>query len=120
MPVFQISDDVLDLSEAKGRGEIGSDIREGKRSVLVVYTAHQCTGTEAERMYDVLDKGREETTREEVEWVINLFRKYGAEEAARRQGETLLARAQDLLEGLPSDLRSNLTLASRYLMTREA
>ncbi len=120
MPVFQIADDMLDLSEAKGRGEVGSDIKEGKRSFLVVHTAAHCTPAEGRGMFDILDKPREETTAEDVERVIRLFRKYGAEEAGRRRGEELLGRAREAIKPLPPDLRQNLDLAAHYLLERRA
>src|SRR5690606_14547938 len=36
-PMFQIRDDVIDLTHGKGRNSIGNDIREGKRSFLVAH-----------------------------------------------------------------------------------
>ena len=38
-PMFQIIDDIIDLTDGKGRESTGSDIREGKRSYLVAWAA---------------------------------------------------------------------------------
>jgi geranylgeranyl pyrophosphate synthase len=117
-PVFQIADDVIDLTEGKGRGERGSDIREGKRSWLAVYTAGVCTEAERGRLYDILDTPREATTAEDVAWVVDLFARYDAVSAAREAGDALLARGRAALEGVPPRLRENLDIASRFMLER--
>ncbi len=118
-PVFQITDDVIDLTEGKGRGERGSDIKEGKRSYLVVSTGSECTEAERERMYDILDKSRGGTTKDDVEWVSGLFKKYGAVDKARRAGRELLDKGQTTLSRLPVDLGKNLLSASQYMLERK-
>lgn len=120
MPVFQIADDMLDLTPAKGRGEVGSDIREGKRSFLVVHTAARCTVAEAKELFDILDKPRERTTAKDVESVIRLYEKYDAVEAGRKLSGQLLAGARGNLDGVPEPLRGNLLLASEFLMERKS
>ena len=118
-PVFQIMDDIIDLTDGKGRGEKGSDIKEGKRSYLVVYTAQECSGAEREQLFDILDKPREKTTPKDVAWVTALFEKYGAVEAGRKAGENLLKKGQEVLEMLPKELRENVSSASRYILDRK-
>jgi geranylgeranyl diphosphate synthase type I len=89
--LFQIQDDVLDLYGDKGRGMRGSDIREGKRSIMAVHALHTATGPDAERLAEILDKDRDTTTADEVEEALNIFGRTGslayalAEVAQRRQ-----------------------------------
>ncbi len=118
-PIFQMADDIIDLTEGKGRGERGSDIKEGKRSFLVVHTAQQCSSTEREEMYRILDTPRGETTPEEVKWVMDLFETYDAVEAAREQGQRLLEEARTLVNRLPSPLNSNLMAAMEFMLGRK-
>ncbi len=117
-PIFQIADDVIDLTEGKGRGEVGSDIKEGKRSLLVVHTAQACTPQERGEMYRVLDTPREEVTSEQVAWVVDLFARYGAVDAARAQGRRMLEEAQGLVGKLPDPLDANLRAAMEFMLAR--
>lgn len=68
-PAFQIADDLLDLTKGKGRGEIGSDVKEGKRSIMVVHCSSKSSGDERKRLFGVLDKTRENTTKEDIKYV---------------------------------------------------
>lgn len=117
-PVFQIADDVIDLTEGKGRGERGSDIKEGKRSFLVVWTASRCTAEERDRMFGILDTPREETTADDVSWVVSLFDRYGAVAAAREEGDRMLARAKELLSPTPPRLRDAIWAAADFMLDR--
>ena len=76
--LFQIQDDVLDIYGDKGRGSAGSDIGEGKRSVLVVHALTHADNVERAWLLDVLDKPREETTDQNVQKVIELFHRTGS------------------------------------------
>lgn len=66
--LFQLQDDVIDLFGDKGRGEVGSDIKEGKVSALIVTLlerAPELTTT----VVSILRKERDRTTSEDVEFV---------------------------------------------------
>lgn len=117
-PVFQIADDAIDLTEGKGRGERGSDIKEGKRSLLVVFTASKCSADERGRMFAILDKSREETTADDVAWVISLFDRYGAVRAAREEGDRILDRAKEALSSTPPRLRDAMWAAADFMLAR--
>jgi geranylgeranyl pyrophosphate synthase len=117
-PVFQIADDVLDLTEHKGRGEPGSDIREGKRSLLVVHTADRADPTEREELFRILDTPRENVTPQEVAWVMALFEKYDAVDAARSVAHTMQVAAEEVLRELPEPLHANLSAAVGFMLGR--
>lgn len=118
-PLFQVVDDVIDLTEGKGRGEVGSDIREGKRSYLVAAAAELAAPADRERMYDVLDRPREETSAQDVAWVAELFRACGALEDATRYCEGLRAQALAAINPLPEPLRTRLVEATEALTRRK-
>jgi geranylgeranyl pyrophosphate synthase len=101
---FQIRDDLLNLTvppedastaptaTAGGYGkERGGDIAEGKRTLMVIDLYHRCGPKEQRRVLDILDKGRSETTQEEVEWVITLMGECGS---IARAEEACLERAR--------------------------
>jgi geranylgeranyl pyrophosphate synthase len=117
-PLFQIRDDMIDLTEGKGRKIIGSDIREGKRSFLVAYVTAKCTQKEREQLYCILDATRHKTTDKQVEWVCGLFRKYKSFEAGQRENESLLNSAMKAIEKTPDRLRKLLVCFAEMLLSR--
>lgn len=103
-PMFQIIDDIIDLTQGKGREAIGSDIREGKRSYLVAYTAEKCSPAEAARLFDILDTPRAETTAAMIAEVIELFARYNSIEAGRIYCNELYDESCKILATLPKQL----------------
>jgi geranylgeranyl pyrophosphate synthase len=96
--LFQIQDDVLDLYGDKGREMRGSDIREGKRSLLVVHALHHATRAEARWLTTVLDKPREATSREEIARSTALLMSAGSLSYALQEME----RRRDLAHAVPA------------------
>jgi len=80
--LFQIQDDVLDLYADKGRDEQGSDIREGKRSILVVHALENAAPERARWLREVLDSDRDSTSPGEVAEATELLRQAGSLEFA--------------------------------------
>lgn len=76
--LFQIQDDTLDLYGEKGRGVRGSDIGEGKRSVLVVHALENASDSDAKWLLGVLDRDRSETTQDDVSAVLELLERLGS------------------------------------------
>jgi geranylgeranyl diphosphate synthase type I len=118
-PAFQIADDLLDLTEGKGRGEIGSDVKEGKRSIMVVHCTSRCNQSERKRIFDILDKPREKTSREDIEYVKRLFEKYGSIEYARNKAKELVEESKKVTSSLPRKLREMLDDFAQYIIERK-
>jgi len=118
-PMFQIRDDMLDLTEGKGRKSIGSDIREGKRSFLVAHVGSVCTREEREKLYLILDAPREKTTDNDIQWVIQLFQKYGSFEAAEETNKNLLSKALRAIARVPQNPKELLISFAELLLTRK-
>jgi geranylgeranyl pyrophosphate synthase len=118
-PAFQITDDLLDLTKGKGRGEIGSDIREGKRTLMVVDCLKKCDQEERERMIEILNKPRSSTSVRDVLWVKSLFEKYGSIEYARKKAKNLAKEAKDIVRDLPEDFKNVLNEFADYLIERK-
>ncbi|MFQ5909862.1 MAG: polyprenyl synthetase family protein [Thermoplasmata archaeon] len=118
-PVFQIRDDIIDMTMGKGRGERGSDIKEGKRSLLVVIAAGNCTDEEREELFAVLDRPRAETSDEDVQRVFEIFRRHRAAERAEEIAQDFLGKCNRALEKLPSPLMENIQVASDFMLSRK-
>jgi geranylgeranyl pyrophosphate synthase len=119
-PAFQIIDDLLDLTRGKGRGEIGADIKEGKRSLPVILVGRACTAAERQRLYETLDRPRAETSEEDVSWVIDLFSEYQVTDAAFAWAQKLLLEADRAVSVLPEPLSEALCAASEYMVIRRS
>lgn len=118
-PMFQIIDDVIDLTTGKGRGEKGSDIKEGKRSFLTAYTMSKCTIDEQTKLINILNKSRESTDNTDIEEIMSLYHKYKAIEVAKKKCEELFDNGIKAIKKCPSTLRDNLIIAARFLIERE-
>jgi len=75
--VFQIKDDLLDLSIGgeKGRG-IGSDIKKGKKTLLLIFSLKKAGLKDKELIFKII--GKEEASVKEIETIIKLYHRLGA------------------------------------------
>lgn len=88
--LFQIQDDVLDLYGDKGRDRRGSDVAEGKISVLVVHCLEHAPDADATWLRALLRRDRDDVSDADIARVSDLFRSSGAleyalDEIARRR-----------------------------------
>jgi hydroxymethylglutaryl-CoA reductase len=109
--LFQIQDDVLDLYADKGRDARGSDIREGKRSALVVHALQHAPETDAARLRQVLDTERERTTDEEVAEAIELLTRNGALGFALQEIGSRRERARKVMQLVGDDQLTSVVTA---------
>ena len=86
--LFQLQDDVLDLFGDKGRDVVGSDIKEGKVSALVVEHL-RLHPDERAWMMGILNTPRDETSDDDVAALIKRFDHGGAKEAVLNRITTL-------------------------------
>ncbi len=91
--LFQIQDDLLDLYGQKGRGARGGDIREGKRSMLVVHALRNAEEEDAAWLLEVLSKDRKLNTPEDIDQAMALFQRSGSLDAALDEIRSRKARA---------------------------
>lgn len=118
-PAFQITDDILDLTKGKGRGEIGRDVKEGKRSILVIHCLSKCMRKEKSLLLRILNKPVEKTTNDDVLTVKKLFEKYGSMGYAQGMARGLANEAMETTKDLPPELRSILNEFADYLVERK-
>lgn len=117
-PMFQIRDDVIDLTHGKGRGTIGNDIREGKRSFLVAHALQHGTPAEQDKIIAILDLPRADTTDADIQAILEIFDRCGAMKAADERCEELKQKAIIALQPLLENLRERLLEVTEYLTAR--
>ncbi|MDE2797229.1 MAG: polyprenyl synthetase family protein, partial [Gemmatimonadota bacterium] len=129
---FQIRDDLLNLvvedtdatlaptTTSGGYGkERGGDIAEGKRTLMVIDLLNHCTPEENQKVREILDRDRDATSEEDVEWVIDLMGRYDAIEKAQRACQTRAESAEARLAQLPpSESREVLREMCSFLVER--
>lgn len=86
---FQIRDDLLNIV---GKGsvygkEIGGDIFEGKRTLLLIHLINNTEGEEHKKILEIMRKKREEKTGEEVEYIIKLMKEKGSVDYAEKKAQ---------------------------------
>jgi geranylgeranyl diphosphate synthase type II len=93
---FQIQDDLLNLDGdivAYGK-ELGGDIREGKRTLMLIHLLTHCHKAECARLCAMLGQSRAGRSDEDVLWVRTRMDHYGSLEYARQVAHGLAGAAQ--------------------------
>ena len=98
---FQIQDDVLNLSgdiDKYGK-EIGGDLWEGKRTLVIIDLLRKCSESEKKSVIEILNKDRDKKTAVEVESILAIIRKYGCLDYAAAISQTLAKKARNTFTG---------------------
>jgi geranylgeranyl pyrophosphate synthase len=117
---FQIQDDVLNLTGDfdKYKKEIGGDISEGKRTLMVVHCLSKAPADECRRLTSIL--GSHSKDPQEISWAIETLGRHGSVEYARNRARALTSRALKMLTRLPDSAdRRSLAAIAEYAITRE-
>jgi len=117
---FQISDDSLDFvaDQARLGKAIGTDLREGKRTLPLIATLERASPDELERILTLLRRRALES--DEIEEIRCLVVKYdGVEYALGRARAYAQAAKEDLAPFPPSEERETLSLIADYVVDRD-
>ena len=124
---FQIGDDVLNLigSRDKYGKEIGGDLYEGKRTLMLSHLLEQSAPQEKRKLQDLLGRPRERRLPREIDWVYELLRKYGSIEFAQARARELLAAAEASFTGAyesapESDDKTFIGRSLRFMIDRRS
>ncbi len=98
---FQIADDLLDLMGGEGNfaGRRGQDIKNGKRTLMVIKTLEALPPQKKREFNSIL--GYPDATGEDIDRAIELMNEAGAIEYSRGLAKSLVARAKESLEAFP-------------------
>jgi geranylgeranyl diphosphate synthase, type II len=104
---FQIHDDVLNLvaNQEKYGKEIGGDILEGKRTLILVHLLSNCTSDEKRKIIGIYEKDRKDKTEEEKKYVMNMMKRYGSIDYAHRKSLEYTDQAKVLFDKNTSMLK---------------
>jgi geranylgeranyl diphosphate synthase type II len=77
---FQVQDDILNLiaEEKKYGKEIGGDIIEGKRTLMLIHLLQHCTSEELFVIKKFLSIPIRERKNETASWILDLMHQYGS------------------------------------------
>ena len=115
---FQIWDDYLDATateEILGKPS-GSDIRQGKRTLLVIEALNRANDNHRKRLIEILDS---KNTDEEIEEAVEIMDRCGALEECHKQANGYLEGARKTLSNYPeSEARQLFEELLEYMVTR--
>ena len=115
---FQIQDDYLDVvSDEENLGKpVGSDIIEGKMTLMVVHALSNASAEDKEELVSILNAENKDT---DVERAIEIFEKYGSINYTHDIALENVSRAKKLLETLDeSDATAALAMIADYVLQR--
>ena len=117
---FQIIDDIIGLvGEEKVTGKPrGSDVREGKKTLPILYALNNLSSSELEFLKKMLKPGVEKS-KDDIEKAVNLIEKAGGIEFSRNYARKIYNEAIEALKKLPkNDAREELLKFSIVLVER--
>jgi geranylgeranyl diphosphate synthase, type II len=123
---FQIQDDVLNLvGDRKLYGkEIGGDVWEGKRTLMLIHLLNAASDAEHERLSRFLETPRTSRLTRDVRWVYRMMAKYGSVDYGRECARELAEGAQVEVEvayadAPPGDDRAFIEQIVSYMVERD-
>lgn len=106
---FQIKDDLLDLTSdfAGLKKQIGNDIYEGKRTIMLGHLMRTIKNSDQEKLANILKKNRDGKSEAEVKWVIEKMKEYGSLDYADILMKKFAAEAQNYFKKELGFLKEN-------------
>ncbi len=117
---FQIQDDILNLTGEfeKYQKEIGGDISEGKRTLMVVHCLAHAHQEDKKRLEALLSSHTKKS--DEIHEAIALLKKYGSIDYARSRAQKLVDTARKSIKTLPeSEDKTALLTVAEYVLNRQ-
>ena len=121
---FQIGDDILDVENSLGRAgdfgkAFGNDIREGKKTLLVLRALETSDDEDARRLETII--AADENTDDEIADALSIIEASGSIEYARERALELAAIARDHLDELDIDPEADRKLRefTEFVVERE-
>ena len=121
---FQIADDVLDAESAIAENgafgkAIGNDVREGKKTLMVIHAAEHAPAADVARLEELL--WAEDNTPEEITEALSILQATGSIEYARERALDLASEARERLADLDLESEPATELAdfTRFVVARD-
>lgn len=121
---FQIQDDILNLTATSGENQfteeyLGSDISEGKRTLMVIHTLKKAKKSDKKRLIAILEMHSKD--RAVISEAIEIIKKYGAVDYAKQFARNLVQKAwDDVKDVVPeSNAKQKLYAFVKFMVERE-
>jgi geranylgeranyl diphosphate synthase type I len=117
---FQIRDDILGVTGEQDKlgKPVGSDIKEGKRTLIVIKALERLPPADRRALLKVLGNPRAGDA--QIRKAIRLLEKSGAISYASRKANEMVRKAKEKLDGLPeTDAKSALLKVADFVISRE-
>ena len=103
---FQIQDDLLNLVGDHQRygKELGGDVAEGKRTLMLIHLAQSAAGDERAELQRLLAGTRSQRGPEQIAWIRERMDRYGSIDCARQVAHGLAGAAQHEFEQAYADV----------------
>jgi geranylgeranyl pyrophosphate synthase len=103
---FQIKDDILDCSstEAELGKSIGTDIREGVKTIILWHAVHNSDSATLNKMVEIYKKSKDAKTEDEIRFMIEKFKELGSIDFAEKEADKLVAKATAGFESASKDI----------------
>ncbi len=108
---FQIQDDILELTEAdfkKGKGSIGGDIHEGKRTLIIIRTLEKANASDKKRLIEILDSHT--IVEVEIQEALDIINKYDGISYSKKKAEELVLGAWKKADKVLKDSNAKILL----------
>jgi geranylgeranyl diphosphate synthase type I len=93
---FQIHDDIMDISSEFNKGHpIGSDIKQGKKTLLVIKAFEKSNKKQEQKLKNIL--GKKNASKNEIDQVIEIFNDTGSLEYCKKLANKNIQKAKLLL-----------------------
>jgi len=123
---FQIQDDLLNLTgdERRYGKEIGGDLLEGKRTLMLIHLLRQLNESDTTRVTDYLGRPRADRSMRDAHWILDLMRSRGSLDHARTvakelAGATLFEFTKAFGDVPDSDDKAFLQQVISYMVSRD-
>jgi octaprenyl-diphosphate synthase len=118
---FQLIDDILDFTSSEeilGK-PIGSDLREGKITLPLIYLLQKCSAEEAQKLSRVLEEGSYDSV--SFAEIMELVERYGMLQAARDKARHFAEKAKRCLDIFPdSQYKDALRSLAEFIVERDS
>lgn len=113
---FQIQDDYIDLTGDESIGKpVGSDLVEGKKTLMVLYALEKASSEDHDRLIELLEANDESI----IEEAMEILNKYGAINYAKVAAYDHIIKAKEALAVLPeSEAKDILKKLANYVYNR--
>ncbi|HEX17442.1 MAG TPA: polyprenyl synthetase family protein [Thermoplasmatales archaeon] len=116
---FQIWDDYLDLkgSEREFGKRIGNDIREGKKTLMIIHALSNADQRDREKILSIL--GKKDASNEEIKEIVEILERIGSLDYAKERAMEFSRKAKESLSNLQNnEARSSLEELVDYSISR--